>query len=418
MVIRWLTVLSFLVLLTVQVSGAQEQAIEADNVVNSIGVDTHFAYTNTYYYQHYPQVIAAISAAGIRHIRDGYYDWPTGNEMYTIHQAVKAAGIGTDYVISYNPSTTIPDLESFQVLAGDMEGIEPPDEFDVNGGTNWANTLLSFLPTLQQAGTALHVPVLGPSLVLQESYSELGNISQYQNFSNLHMYFGGRNPGTSGWGSTDAEGHSYGSILWWLDNANITAPGAPSYVTETGYIQLSTTKTPYTVPYSVASLYTIQTILEMMTHGINRTYAYELIDEPSSADYGLMTNTLQPKYAYTAVKAFTGLLSDKGASFTPGKLQYTLTGSTANVHHLLMQKRDGSFYLALWVNLPVYNPANNTTINVAPQAVTVTLDSGYEVQSNSSINGNGVLSTVSVNSDAYNLDLSPTVTFLKIVPTT
>jgi hypothetical protein len=83
-----------------------------------------------------------------------------------------------------------------------------------------------------------------------------------------------------------------------------------------------------------------------------------------------------------------------------------------------MQKRDGSFYLALWVNLPVYNPANNTTINVAPQAVTVTLDSGYEVQSNSSINGNGVLSTVSVNSDAYNLDLSPTVTFLKIVPTT
>ena len=44
MVIRWLTVLSFLVLLTVQVSGAQEQAIEADNVVNSIGVDTHFAY--------------------------------------------------------------------------------------------------------------------------------------------------------------------------------------------------------------------------------------------------------------------------------------------------------------------------------------------------------------------------------------
>ena len=416
MVIRWLAVLSFMGFLTVQSSGAQEQAIEADSVVNSIGVNTHFAYTNTYYYQKYSQTIAAISAAGIRHVRDGYYNWPAGNQMYTIHQTVKAAGIGTDFVISYNLSTTVPELESFKALAGDMESIEGPNEYDDNGGTNWVSNLLSFLPTVQQAGQAMNVPVLGPSLVSQISYSKLGNISQYQNFSSLHIYFGGRNPGTNGWGSTDAEGHSYGSIPWWLDNANVTAPGAPSYVTETGYIQLSTTTTPYTVPYSVASVYTIQTILEMMTHGINRSYIYELMDDTSSADYGLMTNTLQPKYAYTAIKAFTGLLSDKGTSFTPGKLQYTLTGSTANVHHLLMQKRDGSFYLALWVNSPIYNPATNATMNVTPQAVTVTLDSGHEVQSNSSINGNGVLSTVSVNTYAYNLSLTPTVTFLKIVP--
>jgi hypothetical protein len=298
-----------------------------------------------------------------------------------------------------------------------MESIEAPNEFDDNGGTNWASTLLSFLPTLQQAGLTLHVPVLGPSLVFEQSYGKLGNISQYQNFSNLHIYFGGRNPGTSGWGSSDAEGNSYGGILWWLDNANITAPHVPLYVTESGYIQLSTTNTPYTVPYPVASLYTIQTILEMMTHGINRTYIYELMDESSSENYGLMTNTLQPKYSYNALKALTALLDDRGASFSPGKLLYSLTVSTTNVHHLLMQKRDGSFCLALWVNLPVYNPANNTTINVEPQGVTLTLDSGHEVQSNSSISVDGVLDTVSANSYTYNVNLTPTVTFLKIVPT-
>jgi hypothetical protein len=298
-----------------------------------------------------------------------------------------------------------------------MESIEGPNEFDDNGGSNWAKTLLNFLPTLQQAGPALHVPVLGPSLVLEKSYSELGNISQYQNLNNLHIYFGGRNPGSSGWGSSNAAGHSYGSIPWWLDNANITAPNAPSYVTESGYNQRLTTKTPYTVPYTVASLYTIQTIFEMMTHGINRTYIYGLMDDPSSPELGMMTNTLQPKYSYIAVKALTGLLGDKGASFKPGKLQYSLTGSTTNVHHLLMQKRDGSFYLAMWVNLPVYNPANNTTINVKPQLVTVTLDSAHEVQSNSSINASGALSTVSANSYAYNVSLTPTITFLKIVST-
>ena len=417
MAIRWTAVLCFCALVSVQVSGAQEPAIEADDVVNSIGVNTHFAYTDTYYYQKYSQVITALRAAGIRHIRDGYYDWPVGHQMYEIHQAVKAAGIGTNYVVTYNPSMSVSDLESFQALAGDMESIEAPNEFDDNGGTNWASTLLSFLPTLQQAGRALDVPVLGPALVNQKSYSALGNISQYQNYSNLHIYFGGRNPGSGGWGSVDAQGNSYGSIPWWLDNANITAPGIPSYVTECGYIQFSTTKVPYTVPYSVASLYTIQTILEMMTHGIQRTYIYELLDDPSSPNYGLMTSTLQPRYSYTALKALTGLLDDQGPSFNPGELQYTLTGSTANVHHLLMRKRDGSFYLALWINLPVYNPANNTTINVAPQAVTITLDSGHEVQSNSYIDGSGVLHTGNVNSYAYNLSLTPTVTFLKIVPT-
>jgi len=416
MIIRWIAVLSFSALLTVQVSDAQEGAIEADDVVNSIGVNTHFCYTDTSYFQKYPQVITALKSAGIRHVRDGYYDWPAGNQMYKIHQALKTAGIGTNYVLAYNPSTTVSDLESFQALAGDMESIEPPNEFDDNGGTNWTSTLLSFLPMLQQAGQALNVPVLGPSLVHQSSYSALGNISQYQDYSNLHIYFGGRHPGTAGWGSGDAEGNSYGSILWWLDNANTIAPGAPSYVTESGYLQSSTTKRPYTVPYSVASLYTIQTILEMMTHGIRRTYMYELLDDPTSNGYGLMTSKLQPKYSYNALKALTGLLSDQGASFSPGELQYTLTGSTKNVHHLLMQKRDGSFYLALWVNLPVYNPANNTTINVAPQAVTVTLDSGHEVQSNSYIDSTGSLHTSNVNSYAYDLNLTPTVTFLKIVP--
>jgi len=56
-------------------------------------------------------------------------------------------------------------------------------------------------------------------------------------------------------------------------------------------------------------------------------------------------------------------------------------------------------------------------INVEPQGVTLTLDSGHEVQSNSSISVDGVLDTVSANSYTYNVNLTPTVTFLKIVPT-
>jgi hypothetical protein len=165
-------------------------------------------------------------------------------------------------------------------------------------------------------------------------------------------------------------------------------------------------------------VYTLQTILEMKTHGIERTYIYELMDDPSSPQLGLMTSTLQPKYSYTALKALTGLLADKGASFDPEELQYSLTGATTNVHHLLMQKHDGSFYLALWLNQPIYNPANNQSLNVTPQKVTVTLDAAHAVQTNWSINSTGVLTTTKVNSSyVYDIMLTPSITLLKIVPT-
>src|SRR5438445_797342 len=83
--------------LAARMSCAQERAIQADKVVDSIGVNTHFAYTNTNYYQQYSQVIAALKSAGIRHIRDGYHDWPIGNRMYAIHQALAAASIHTNF---------------------------------------------------------------------------------------------------------------------------------------------------------------------------------------------------------------------------------------------------------------------------------------------------------------------------------
>jgi hypothetical protein len=416
---RQLLVVCFLAsVFVVRSAGAQEQAIQSDAFVDSIGVNTHFSYTNTDYYQEYQQTIAALKAAGIRHIRDGYYNWPQGNQMYTIHQAVAAAGIHADFVVSYNPLTTVANLQTFQALAGDMESIEGPNEYDDNGGSEWASQLLGFLPTLQQAGPILGVPVYGPALTEQASYSALGNIAPSMTYNNLHIYFGGRNPGSNGWGSTDAEGNSYGSIAWWLDNANIDAPGVPSIVTESGYMQTPTTTTPYTVPNTVAAIYTAQLPFEMLRQGITRTYSYELMDEPSSPTYGLMTNTLAAKPSYTTLQSLINYLADPGAPFTPGTLQYTLTGSTTNVRHLLLQKRDGSFYLALWISTPIYNPATNQNVNVPQQNVTVTLDAAHGVQSHVWIDGNGATHTTSVNlSYAYSLPLTPYMTLLKIVPT-
>lgn len=72
-------------------------------------------------------------------------------------------------------------------------------------------------------------------------------------------------------------------------------------VTETGYMQTPTTTPPYTVSHSVAAIYTAQLPFEMMRQGIVRTYVYELMNDPRSPTYGLMTKTLIPKPSYTTL---------------------------------------------------------------------------------------------------------------------
>jgi hypothetical protein len=49
------------------------------------------------------------------------------------------------------------------------------------------------------------------------------------------------------------------------------------------------------------------------------------------------------------------LLRDANARFTPGPLDYTLASNTSHVHQTLLQKRDGTFLLALWLERSSYD---------------------------------------------------------------
>lgn len=346
-----------------------ERAQMADSVVNSVGINTHLTYTNTPYFYDWPTVFSALQYLHIRHIRDGFYPWPEGSVFYTRHQQLKSAGIDTDYVTSA-PMPTAEQVAQVQEYAGDMAYLEAPNEMDDQNNKNWASELKSYMPELYKAGSANHVPVLGPSLVYQASYYTLGDIAADMNYNNLHVYFGGRNPGTPGWGNGDAEGHSYGSTPWWVDNGNIDAPGVSDIVTETGYLTPSSV-TPYTLPQTVAAKYVPRTILTMFNDGIVKDYSYELMDD--SQEYGLYTSALTPKLSAVAVSNMLGFLEDPGANFQTGTLNYTMSGNGSTIQHLLLQKRDGTFWLALWNETPSYNEITNTTINVPTQDVTLTM---------------------------------------------
>jgi hypothetical protein len=63
----------------------------------------------------------------------------------------------------------------------------------------------------------------------------------------------------------------------------------------------------------------------------------------------------------------------KDVSFPqPGKLNYTLAGQTQNVNHLLLQKSNGTFCLAIWLAVQSADPDNpSTSYNVPPQNLTL-----------------------------------------------
>jgi hypothetical protein len=421
---------------------AQVQAQQADAFVNSIGVVTHLTYTNSLYYTEWPQIYQSLQTLGVRHIRDGFYNWSSGSPFISEHQQLAQAGIGTDYVVPYNSSTTAQQIEAMSPQVEDMEALEAPNECDVPencGGTSSTSAsqdisnMLSFLPTIDAAGSDLSIPVAGPSFVYPATYSDVGNLSSEMNFNNLHVYFGGRYPGNTGWGAPDAEGNDYGSFPFWLDQANDEGPGAPVWVTETGYITFPSSATtcsenpntgnmtvglcPYNIPQTTAASYVPRTLLLAFQDGIQRSYLYELVEDPSSDDYGLLNSDLSPRPAYEAVYNLIANLSDPGPSFTPGQLSYSVNGGGSTPKQVLLQKRDGSFWLILWLEQSSYDEATNQSTPVTPQSVTLTVNGSYQIPNVGQFADTGSLTWSSLpGPSSVSLTISDQLTIVKILP--
>ena len=160
---------------------------------------------------------------------------------------------------------------------------------------------------------------------------------------NVHSYCG-RDPegsGGGGWGIslTDAIGRQrYGSIK-------------PVWATECGYKQSRSQDGHSAVTSRAAAKYLPRTFLSHLQRGAPRLYIYQLINN-NSEDFGLLNNSGSPRLQYTAIKNFIALFKDRGTSFTPGTLSYTLSGSMIGIQQMLFQKRDGRFYLAVWQGSP------------------------------------------------------------------
>lgn len=330
-----------------------EVPVAASEFVDSVGMNIHLHYDNTLY-SNFALVQTALQDLHIHHVRDGLIA-TTWQPYYDRHAALAAAGIHGLFITG--TTDTAESIHAFtQKTGGSLEGLEAPNEFDRSGVADWSRRLSGFLPQLQRTAgtlsTATRPFVVGPSVTSLDALAEVTAIRSFD-FSNMHNYFGGRHPGTTGWGDD-----GYGSIDWNLRMIRRSSGDKPVMTTETGY--LTGPDVDQSVSEEVQSYYIPRILLEQHLHGIRRTYLYELLDGSAETprderSFGLVRGDGTRKPAFFSLQRLMATLTDITGPVPLAPLGYSMGQTPPALHHLLFQKADGTYLLAFWMEESSYD---------------------------------------------------------------
>jgi hypothetical protein len=337
--------------------------------VDSIGVNIHMTYGTTVY-RDAAAVKQMLSTLHVRHVRDAakYYpnDAKYNDYEFGGYGKVASLGIGFDLILDYNgggdPSPMTAEamgaLQSLAVKNGvTMESYEGPNEPDLVGILNWVTDTRSFMRTVYSSAktnpSTSAIPVIGNSLAGPPiDWVLLGDMTAFEDYGNIHPY-----------ANTQYPSFNFPTAL-----ANeIRVSGSQTiYVTEAGWSNATNAKdNSPNVSEDAAGRYMGRLFLETLLRGWPRTYAYELVDEqadPGLTDtqrhFGLFRNDYSAKPAATVIANLIALMSDKGGSVRPSAVSYSLATTSPAVHHLLFQKQDGSYWLALWQEVSCWSELN------------------------------------------------------------
>ena len=124
------------------------------------------------------------------------------------------------------------------------------------------------------------------------------------------------------------------------------------------------------VPEAVAARYLPRLLLGNAGLAV-RTYVPGQGGDPGP---GLLGPDGSPTLAYATVARMLALLDDGRSQVAPDRLGFRLTGDVDAVRHRLLQKADGHFWLALWVEEPGWDPASGQELAVPGHRLRVVLD--------------------------------------------
>lgn len=406
-----------------------QEAESADAAVERVGVNTQFTDPEPEHCALVPVLRSALRDLGVRHLRDNASSWDRGNTTCTwaeggrlrtartvdilmglapkmrtllvvnaLSKVSQAQLRSDDQVLQRvsrpGPENDILDLAEVMQQAGALEGLEHANEFDLGllrsfriGGVlihPWVNTLranvLGVHKLTRQRPALAGLPLVGPSFGRETSYEgyALGfPTTAYQDYGNLHYYANGFMPEKS-------DDYRSGRLDDAVATAKAASPGQPLYVTEAGYHTAPEAR-GYTgeltgVSEMTASVYLPRMFLGLRNGGADRVYLFQLRDRRNSGPtdqesyFGLLRWDGTKRPAYGAVTRLLTALNDPGPAYTPAPLRYRVVGGADDVQTRLYGRRDGSYVLAVWRTVPVWDPLTQSPLTVWPERVGIELD--------------------------------------------
>ena len=392
----------------------QHQARSAYSFVDSVGVNTHLHYTDTVYGKFDSLIKPKLAALGVKHVRDGVYTYKAAKRDSFYYRRMRELGVNATLITDFGDDYSKLD-DVYDWLDGRVAGFEGVNEPDLSGRSDWVAQTKASQKALYNAVNAdaatKHVPVLGPSVVW--SMSKVGDLSSYMDYGNAHPYPGGRMPAWSAYGNSQKRT---------LERAGILSADKPVMATEAGYHNaLNTTDTHPATSERSAAAYTPRLLLEHFELGVPRTFLYELIDLRADSSrskrdrhFGLLRNDGSEKPSYRALKNLLGILAED-KNHKPGSLSYNVTGSK-DLNSVLLQKGDGTFYLALWRSVSNFDTKARRDLSVSAEKVRVQLAKKPSSLTLHSFNTDGNISSSVKTGTDLGLELKDRLLIVEIRP--
>ncbi len=347
-------------------SFAQDRTISAQQFADSIGINAHDTYFNTPYGD-WTSAINAAKSIGAKQIRLGIADTASrdwnARHWGDLREAV-ASGFKLDVVMnadcSYLGKARFDDcfkvLHDHVGLSG-VEAVEYPNE--------------SSDPNLPSYGRRIYN--LARAYGIQTVYGPSGDqnhwpdLSAQLDFGNMHDYTGATSPTP---GSVQAQ-------ISWIGRV---AGSKSDVATEFGFWTGDFAPLPDQQPgidESGAAVYTLRQYLEHLAQGVDKNYAYELVDESiSSSDpdqnFGMFHTDWTPKPAATALTNLTQRIgSGAPAQTSPLHFAFDPTDPTEDLRYLTIEKPDGRYALVLWRTASVWDRNSRQELTVTPNTIHV-----------------------------------------------
>jgi hypothetical protein len=354
----------------------QVAASPASGFSDAVGVNVHLGMPGTPYAD-FTRVESLLVGMGVHHIRTALPRSPS-RQFYTEVKALAARGITTDLILGsagalkggsaiLTPVAAELDRIDSNGLAPALDAIEGPNEWDSRGGPTWATEDREYQIELYRSVKAdpvlRSIPVIGPSVANIDHAAQLGDLSAYLDYGNVHAYPQGGQPLTR--------------LPSNLAAAHTVSGDKPVMATETGY-QTAVNGSGLQPPVSptTQAVYTSWLYPGFAADHVTRTYVYELLDgavDPTrsveEANYGIVTAVGAAKPAYTAVQNLMALVdapapgSGVASSGPAGLTLHVSTGSDAP-SHMVLDRADGSYLVLLWT--PVTVPSKLGSVHDLP----------------------------------------------------